>query len=61
MSVSTTFGETFNESDNAQLALLVYKRFGYDLESATLAWKRMLQNNATKGDFMKLLKKAAGC
>lgn len=60
MNVTTTAGEYFSGHDHATLALMVYKRFGYDLESATAAWRRMLQNNATKSDFMSLLGQAAG-
>lgn len=57
--VTTTAGETFSYEDHADMALMVYRRFGYDVDAAAAAWRRMLQNNASTGDFMDLLIDAA--
>lgn len=55
MEVITTNGTVFSPTDHADLARLIYKRFGHNPEAATEAWRRMLQNNATVEDFMILL------
>jgi len=59
MNVTTTAEETFTLEDSQDMALMVYRRFGYDLCAATAAWRRMLQNNATRGDYLDLLIGAA--
>lgn len=53
--VTTTCGELFTGDDHAQLAVLVYRRFGRDAKVAAAAWRRMLQNGCTEEDFETLL------
>ena len=53
--VTTTAGEKFDYRQFSQLAHLVYKRFGNNLASATAAWRRMLENDATESDFQEML------
>ena len=53
--VRTVDGTWFTTSDQYDMARLVFKRFGHDPESATAAWRRMLQNSATVEDFMGLV------
>lgn len=53
--ITTTAGEPFTPSDSADLARLVYKRFGRDSEAATAAWRRMLGNSCPVADFMALV------
>lgn len=54
MSVTTTAGERFTGQEHAQLAALVFKRFGWDVEQATAAWSRMLGSNVTAEQFQTL-------
>jgi len=53
--ITTTAGEVFSGEDTELMALLVYKRFGRDQEAATAAWRRLLGNNATTADFLRLV------
>lgn len=53
--IRTTRGERFSYSDSADMAWLVYRRFGRDLVSATRAWNRMLQNNCNETQFQELV------
>lgn len=53
--ITTTANEKFSYQDSCQLALMVWRRFGRDIECATLAWNRLLQNNCTVAQFHKLL------
>lgn len=55
LDVTSTKGERFSTDDSANLAWLVYRRFGRDLVSATAAWNRLLQNNCSVTDFDKLV------
>lgn len=59
--ITTTANETFTEDDNRALAFLVFRRFGRDPDAATVAWRRLLQNNATVAQFKKLLVDARVC
>lgn len=52
--IVTTSKEIFTSEENQTLARLVLKRFGYDTLSATLAWRRLMQNNCSEQAFMKL-------
>lgn len=52
--VTTTAGETFGYKQFAQLAHLIWLRFGKDDEAAVLAWRRLHQNNATLDDFKQM-------
>ncbi len=51
------------EAENALMAELIYKRFGYDAVTATAAWNRLLRDdavgyNTTKADFLALVGQA---
>lgn len=48
-------GKRFTSKEHGDLARLIMLRFGNDLESATAAWRRMLQNSATESDFAEIL------
>ena len=52
--VNTTASERFSGEETAQLAALVYKRFGWELEAAAAAWRRMLGNTCDDEQFRKL-------
>jgi len=52
--IVTTAGEEFTIRDSHVLAKLILKRFGNDIGSATLAWRRLLQNNCSEADFKRL-------
>jgi hypothetical protein len=53
-SVMTTAREEFTGSDSADLAWLLYRRFGRDFVAAHVAWCRLLQNNCTVRQFSDL-------
>lgn len=53
--ITTTARETFTYGEHVDLARLVYKRFGRDDAAAAAAWRRLLENGATEGDFMALV------
>ena len=53
--ITTTDGKHFHMADHADMARLVYRRFGHDLVASTAAWRRLLQNSATEQDFLNLL------
>lgn len=53
--IITTNGETFSLDEHKQLARLVYKRWGRDLEAAASAWRRLFQNSCTVEDFRELI------
>lgn len=53
--IKTTKGETFSHDDSANMAWMVYRRFGRDLVVATAAWNRLLQNNCDVTQFHKLV------
>jgi len=53
--VITTSNEVFTGENSELMALLVYKRFGRNQETATAAWRRLLGNSATEADFMTLV------
>ncbi len=57
--VTTTDGTVFTHEQSADLALMVYYRFGKDMDSAAAAWRRMLQNNCETSDYIDLLVNAA--
>jgi hypothetical protein len=56
VNVTTTAGETFTAEQSEELAYMVYRRFGRNLSAATSAWRRLLQNNASEGQFEKLVR-----
>ena len=53
--ITTTAGKQFTYVESVDLARLIYKRFGLNADSATAAWCRLLENNTTVGEFMKLV------
>ena len=53
--IITTAGHPFTWAEHVELARLIYKRFGKDSSAAAAAWRRMLENTATVGDFMRLV------
>jgi len=55
MMTTTTNGDTFTNSEQCDMARLIFKRFGRDPEEAAAAWRRLLQNNATVEGFMALV------
>jgi len=55
LDITTTSGETFTAIQSAELARLVYLRFGRDVGAAHSAWQRMLQNNCSLRSFQTLL------
>ena len=59
MTITTTNGERFTDTDQRALAQLMFKRFGRDPESFCAAWRRMLGNNAPDNDILKLALKNA--
>ena len=55
-SITTVNGEKFSHQDSCNMAYMIYKRFGKDIDSAHSAWCRMLQNNCTVNQFIALIK-----
>lgn len=53
--IGTTNGMPFTTDESKLLAMLVFKRFGNDPQSATAAWRRLLQNNSGEGDFKQMI------
>lgn len=53
--VMTTSHEPFHLSDSKLLAIQVLRRFGSDIQAATKAWRRLLQNNCSEADFKALV------
>jgi hypothetical protein len=54
--ITTTKNEKFGYSDSADLAWMVYRRFGRDFDCATVAWNRLMQNNCNVGQFRALVR-----
>lgn len=54
--VYTTNGEPFTYQQCAQLAYLIWLRFGRNLQSAKAAWCRMLENDCPLSDFAELVR-----
>jgi hypothetical protein len=57
--ITTTEGTVFTHEQSADLALMIYYRFGRDMNASCAAWKRMLQNSTPVEDFTDLLINAA--
>jgi hypothetical protein len=55
MPITTTNKERFSDEESRDLAFLVYKRFGRDESAAADAWRRLLVNNCSTGQFMALV------
>lgn len=55
LTARTTAGEVFGADDARALARLVFKRFGRDVAVAAAAWRRLLGNGCTDGQFAALV------
>lgn len=55
MSITTTAKEEFTMEEHADMARLIFKRFGNDLHAATRAWRRLMENCTTEEQFQDLL------
>ena len=55
--ITTTSGDQFTGRDSCQMAALVYKRFGYNVDCAASAWRRLLGNSCTEEQFLKMAQK----
>ncbi len=53
--VTTTSGKPFTMTQHAELARLVFLRFGENATAATEAWRRMMENDCNESDFMELV------
>lgn len=53
--ITTTAREEFTEEDSRDLARMVLRRFGYELDAATAAWRRLLGNSCPEHDFLDLV------
>jgi hypothetical protein len=51
LTITTTSGSKFSHIESVDMARLVFKRFGCDVEAATAAWRRLLQNSCSTEDF----------
>ena len=58
LQVTTTAREPFTEEDSRELARLILRRFGYELEAAAKAWRRMLGNSCDDYQFLDLVGRA---
>ena len=56
--ITTTNGETFTYADHCDLAVLIYRRFGRDIDVALKAWHRLMENNCTWQAYMALVSDA---
>ena len=54
--VKTVNGSVFTMEQSQQLANLIYQRFGFDIDAASNAWRRLLENNCSNHDFEKLIR-----
>jgi hypothetical protein len=50
-SITTTNGETFTYDDHCRMAVMVHIRFGRSIPASVAAWRRMMQNDCSEGDF----------
>lgn len=55
LDVTTTNKEIFTEDQSAELALMIYIRFGRNVLDAAMAWRRLLQNTCEIGQFAELV------
>jgi len=55
LDITTTNGQLFTGEESADMAFLVYKRFGRDIGAAHTAWNRMLENNCSLKFFAQLV------
>lgn len=57
--IKTVSGEWFEAEESAQLAFLIWKRWGRDLPAAAAAWRRLMQNSTTDAQFEALVEAAS--
>ena len=55
LDVTTANGERFSTEQSADLAYMVYRRFGRNIPAAVAAWRRLLENNCDDVHFEALL------
>jgi hypothetical protein len=55
MDITTVCGEKFNYEDSCDMAFMIYRRFGREMEDAHIAWKRLLQNSCEFSQFEKMV------
>lgn len=55
MDIRTASGDIFTAKEHAELARLIYRRWGSNIEAAANAWRRLFQNSTTEKEFEKLL------
>ena len=53
--VTTTNGEVFTGEEHAQLAHLIWARWGKNYIAAHVAWKRLFENSASLSQFTSLV------
>lgn len=53
--ITTTNKEAFTMAESADMARLIFKRFGRNPEAATEAWRRLLENDCSVEGFMDLV------
>jgi hypothetical protein len=56
--ITLASGDTFTALDSALLALLIYRRCDRNMLTATRAWQRLMQNDASIHDFRRLVRRA---
>ena len=55
--VITVAGDRFTVDMHRELARLVWLRFGREDQVATMAWRRLMQNNCEVRDFLDLIQR----
>lgn len=55
LDTTTTNGKTFTGAQHAALAVLIFQRWGCDVEAACVAWRRLFQNSTTVRAFQALV------
>lgn len=53
--ITTTCGELFTWEEHQEMARLIFRRWGRDVEGALCAWRRLMQNSCTLEGFYDLL------
>lgn len=56
MDIITLLEEKFSYDESADLAFLVYRRFGRDAAAASSAWSRLMQNATSPASFRRLIR-----
>ena len=55
LTVTTTSGDKFTGLQHANMAWLIYRRFGNDMAAAAAAWRRMMENSTPDHQFEELV------